>query len=248
MTQLHIKDKDVCVPGELLATGMDYIPGMGAYRKEDKIYANRVGLVSINGRALKLIPLCGPYMPKRDDVVIGKVTEVTPNGWRIDTNCSISGLLNVRDASNTFVSRSTNLTKILDMGDYVCARIFNIMGTKTIDLSLRGQGLHKLKDGMILRYSPNKFPRIIGRAGSMVSMIKHATKCQIFVGQNGLIWISGEPDMEYVAKQAFEMIEQKAHTSGLTDRVKAFLQEQCPEWDGQVGSAPQDEQKQEDGD
>ena len=224
MSQLFVQDKDVVVPGESLAEGMDYLPGPGSYRKGDLIVANRVGLVSVTGRAIKLIPLSGPYMPKRDDVIICKVTDITLNGWRLDTNTPSSAMLSVRDATNTFIVKGSDLTKILQIGDYLVGGVIQVTTQKLIDVTLRGPGLRKLASGQMLKFSPNKFPRIIGRQGSMVSMIKRATNCQIVVGQNGLIWMSGEPAMEVIAVEAIRFIEENAHTSGVTERVKKLLE------------------------
>ena len=224
MSQLFVQDKDIVVPGEPLAQGMDYLPGPGAYRKGEAIVSNRVGLVSINGRAIKLIALSGPYLPKRDDVIICKVIDITLNGWRLDTNTPSSAMLSVRDATNTFISKGSDLTKILQIGDYIVSGVIQVTTQKLVDVTLRGPGLRKLPSGQLLKFSPNKFARIIGRQGSMVSMIKRATNCQIVVGQNGLIWMNGEPAMEVIAVEAIRLIEENAHTSGLTDRVKAFLE------------------------
>jgi exosome complex component RRP4 len=58
----------------------------------------------------------------------------------------------------------------------------------------------------------------------MVSMIKKATDCKIVVGQNGTAWISGEPEMEVITVNAINMIEEHSHTSGLTDKVQAYLE------------------------
>jgi len=224
MSEIVVEEKAIATPGEVLANGMDIIPGNGTYRKDDMILANRIGLVSINGRSIKLIPLAGPFMPKRDDVIICKVTDITLNVWRLDTNSAFNAMLNVRDATNSFVKKSDDLRRILKIGDYIAARIFQVSTQKLIDVSLKGPGLRRLGGGQIIKYSPNKFPRIIGRAGSMVSMIKRATGCQIIVGQNGLIWLTGEPEAEVIAKEAIKTVEQYAHTSGLTDRIKTFLE------------------------
>ena len=58
----------------------------------------------------------------------------------------------------------------------------------------------------------------------MVSLIKRATGCKVIVGQNGIAWISGEPEMEVIAVNAIKMIEEQAHVSGLTDKIQAFLE------------------------
>jgi exosome complex component RRP4 len=56
-------------------------------------------------------------------------------------------------------------------------------------------------------------------------MIKQATNCQIIVGQNGLIWVQGNPKEEALAIQTIKKIEKEAHTPGLTEKIKAFLGE-----------------------
>ena len=56
-------------------------------------------------------------------------------------------------------------------------------------------------------------------------MIKDETKCDIIVGQNGVVWVKGDPKMERVAEKVINMIEDQAHTSGLTDRVRNMLSE-----------------------
>ena len=86
MDKVNVKDKDVVVPGEVLATGMDNFPGIGTYRDGENIIASRLGLVNIDGRTIKLIPLSGRYSPKKYDIIICKVVDVSISGWRLDTN------------------------------------------------------------------------------------------------------------------------------------------------------------------
>jgi len=93
-----------------------------------------------------------------------------------------------------------------------------------IDVSMKGPGLRKLRGGQFLSVTPAKVARIIGRHGSMVGMLMAATGCDIAVGQNGVVWISGEPHMEVTVAKAVHMIERQAHTQGLTDRIKTFLE------------------------
>jgi len=45
------------------------------------------------------------------------------------------------------------------------------------------------------------------------------------VGQNGVVWVKGDPEMENIARKIILMIEREAHTSGLTDRVRDTLLE-----------------------
>jgi exosome complex component RRP4 len=60
----------------------------------------------------------------------------------------------------------------------------------------------------------------------MITMLKKETGTDIIPGQNGVILVIGRnPDNERTAVEAIYMIEREAHTTGLTDRVKAMIVE-----------------------
>ena len=103
MSKIIAKDKDISVPGETLAIGMDVLPGQGTYREGEKIIANRLGLVTIDGRTIKLIPLSGRYIPKTGDTIICKVIDVSFNGWRLDTNSAYSAMLPLKEIGRAHV-------------------------------------------------------------------------------------------------------------------------------------------------
>ena len=224
MSKILVNDKEISVPGEALAIGMDILPGAGTYRDGEKIVANRLGLVTIEGRTIKLIPLSGRYTPKTGDVIICKVIDVGFNGWRLDTNSAYSAMLSMKDATSDFIARGANLTQYYDLGDHIVCKIINVTSQKLIDVTMKGPGLRKLKNGRVIEVDSNKVPRIIGKQGSMVILIKEGTNCNITVWQNGLIWIEGEPTNELLAIQTIRKIERESHLSGLTDKIKEFLE------------------------
>ncbi|MBS3100923.1 RNA-binding protein [Candidatus Woesearchaeota archaeon] len=224
MSKIIVQDKSIAVPGETLAVGMDMLPGSGTYREGESIKANRLGLAVIDGRTIKLIPLSGRYIPKTGDTIICKVIDVSFSGWRLDTNSAYSAMMSMKDATSEFIARGANLTQYYDLGDYVMCKIVNVTSQKLVDVTMKGPGLRKLRGGRVIEVDPNKVPRIIGKQGSMVIMIKDATKCNISVGQNGLVWIDGEPLNELLAIQAMRKIERESHLSGLTDKIKDFLE------------------------
>lgn len=227
MGKLIAQERTVVVPGEKLAEGLDYLPGNGAYRKEDAILAGKLGLMTLDGRAIKIIPLSGRYMPKRNDVIIGKVIDVTISGWRMEINCAYSAMLSMKDATSEFIARGADLTQFFNLGDIIVAKIVNVTSQKLVDLTTKGPGLRKLYGGRIIYVNCNKVPRIIGKQGSMVSLIKNATGCKIIVGQNGAIWLQGEPKNEVIAIEAMRKIEEESHVSGLTERMTEFLEKTC---------------------
>ena len=221
-----VKDKDIVTPGECLADSLDYLPGQGTYREGDNVFSSKLGLCSVDGRALKIVPLSGRYMPKRGDTIIGRITDVIMSGWLMDTNTPYHAMLSMKEGSSEFIPKGANLRKFFDFGDYVVCNITNVTSQKLVDVSTRGPGFYKLNGGRVIEVNTNKVPRIIGKQGSMVSMIKNATGCKITVGQNGLVWLSGEPEKEFIAVKAIKMIGENAHTSGLTDKVKVFLEKE----------------------
>lgn len=224
MGKINVKDKDIVVPGETLAVGMDNFPGQGTYREGENIVASRLGLAQLDGRTIKLIPLSGRYIPKKFDTIICKVTDVTVNGWRLDTNSPYQAMLSMKEATSQFIERGADLTQFYDIGDYIVGKIVNVTSQKLVDISMKGPGLRRLKGGRMIEVASNKVPRIIGKQGSMVSMIKDATGCNISVGQNGLVWIDGSPEGELLAIMAIRKIEEESHLSGLTDKIKEFLE------------------------
>ncbi len=224
MGNMLLSDKSIAVPGEAIAEGVDFLPGSGAYRDGNAIVASRLGLVYVDGRLIKLIPLSGRYIPKRGDTIIGMVTDLTFSGWMVDTNSAYHAMLSVVEGTSDFVERGANLTRYHDIGDYIVTKIINVTSQKLIDLTMKGPGLKKLIGGRIIHVAPTKVPRIIGKQGTMVTMIKQSTGCRITVGQNGVVWVQGEPEMELKAISAIRKIEEEAHTTGLTESVKEYLE------------------------
>lgn len=226
MEKLYVKDREIVVPGDLLAEGLSFLPSGKAFRENDKIYASTVGLVSIRGRVIKVVPLAGKYMPKKGDVVIGKITNIGYSGWILDINSPYTADLNIGEAVTEFVDLAkTDLSKFYDIGDYVLAEVINISEGKFVKLSMKKRQFRKLKGGNIIQVSPTKIPRIIGKAGSMIKMLKELSGCEIVVGQNGIIWIKGTPEKEALVAKAIKKIERESHLIGLTDKIKVLLQE-----------------------
>lgn len=222
--KLLVKNKDIVVPGEVLAEGMSYLPSQGTYRNKNDVIASKLGLTSIDGNVIKIIPLSGRYLPKKGDVIIGRVSNIHISGWAIDTNSAYSAMLSMKDATSDFIRRGADLTRYFDVDDYIVTKIFNVTSQNLVDLTMKGPGLKKLEGGRIVKVSPSKVPRIIGKQGSMVSMIKQATTCNIIVGQNGVVWVKGiKPQDEILTVETIKKIESESHISGLTDRIKEFL-------------------------
>ncbi len=216
------KKRKVVIPGEVIASGEDYLPGEGAKREGNDVIATRFGLAEEAGRMIKVIAITGAFIPRRNNVVIGRVTDITFHGWLVDIDSASAGFLPVEE-SPRFVNKS-EMDQFLDIGDVIAAKIWSVK-SKGIDLAMRGKGLGKLEGGFIFRVIPNRVPRIIGREGSMINLIKEKTGCDITVGQNGWIWIKGENlDAEIKARKAIEFIAEKVHVEGLTEKMEEYFE------------------------
>ncbi len=220
-----MQERAIVTPGEALAIGMDFLPGENTYRENEQIFSKVLGLVNVSGRVIKITALSGPYVLKTGDKIIGKIIDIAFSGWRIDTNTAYSAMLNVKDATSRFIRKEEDLSRILAIGDYVVVKIINVTSQNLIDLTMKEPGLYRITGGRIISINSQKVPRVIGKKGSMVSLVKDKTGCDITVGQNGLIWLKGTPEGEYLAEQAIKMIEMKSHQEGLTEKMEKFLNE-----------------------
>ena len=216
---IYVNEKDLVVPGEVLAEG-DYYSGRGTFEEDGKVCSKLLGLVSLRNKKVSVIPLKSKYLPKKGDVVIGKIQDVRFSMWEVDLNSPYSGIL---PASEVFGRDKKELSRVFDVGDVLFLRIVDVDEVKKVKLGLKGRGMGKFKGGIVVDIAPTKVPRLIGKKGSMINMIKNKTGCKIVVGQNGLVWVKGSDDMEQLVREIINLIEREAHTSGLTDRVKNKL-------------------------
>jgi len=221
------KPRQITVPGEIIVSGTQYLPGEYTRREGQDIIATRYGLLEQNDRLFRIIPLSGVYLPRIGNTVIGKVIDITFNGWLLDINSPYHAFLTLAECRG-FISKKEDLSAIYNFGDMISTKITNVK-SKGVDVTMKDKGLHKLDEGMIITVNSNKVPRVIGKAGSMINMIKTETGCNIIVGQNGVVWIRGEnAAQELLAKEAIKMIVEKSFTDGLTEQVSSFLEKHRP--------------------
>ena len=216
---IYVENKDLVIPGQVLADD-EYYSGRGTFKENGKVCSSLMGLVSLRNKKIRVITLKSKYVPKKGDVVIGKINDVRFSMWDVDINSPYSGIL---PAFEVFGREKKELNKVYDVGDVLFLRVVDVDEIKKAKLGLKGRGMGKFKGGIIVDIAPTKVPRLIGKKGSMINMIKDKTKCKIVVGQNGLVWVKGDGDMEQLTKNVIHLIEAEAHTSGLTNKIKNKL-------------------------
>ncbi|MEO3993793.1 MAG: exosome complex RNA-binding protein Rrp4 [Desulfurococcaceae archaeon TW002] len=228
-TQTEQKVERVFVaPGDKLGEG-DYkiLTPTTAYRVGNSYYSSVVGLLELNTleKSLKVIPLKGSYYPKVGDVVVGIVSDVGLTNWELDIRAPFPGILYAVDYLGRAVNPSKeNLKDFLDVGDVVVGKIEVFDRTRNPVISTKGKEFGKVVNGALAEINPVKVPRLIGKKGSMQSLIESETNCKLVIGNNGRVLILCE-DKQYedIVVRAIRKIEVEAHISGLTDRVKEFI-------------------------
>ncbi len=198
------------VPGEVVTEERVKL-GPGVYVRDGKVVAKTVGLAEIKNGVARVIPLEGKYVPKVGDSVIGIIVDVKIPGYDVDINSPYTAFL-PKDAVEGDV----------DYGDVVVATVKYVDEVRNALL----ENASVLKGGELIHIIPSRVPRVIGRNASMITLLKSKTGAAILVGANGRIWIHG--GHSDVAKEAIFKIEREAHTSGLTDRITKFLDDNIP--------------------
>ena len=221
---VYFQKREVVVPGQLLAEGR-YRSSFGTYDEDGKIFSSLVGLAELRGNTVKVVALEGAYIPKEGDLVIGTITLVAGNNWKINIGGPYGASLHANNALRR--PYSDDISEYMDMGDVIAAEVIAFDRGSGPFLGMKGRGLRVLQGGMILEVSPAKIPRIIGRRGSMINMINDHLNIETMVGQNGRIWIrASSTEVLRLAIKAFTTIEAQAHTSRLTDRISEMLVEE----------------------
>lgn len=224
-SELLVNERELVIPGQILAKGLDYLPSSGCFRANDEVKAKLLGLVRLKDRFVSIVPLAGVYIPKPGDGVIGFVKDMQTTLWVIDINSPYDSIMVLAQAVDEYIDlNKTDISMFYDIGDVIYAKVLSVSKSKSVHLTMNDYRARKLIGGRIMKITPSKVPRLIGREGSMIEMIKDKTKTQIIVGQNGIVWLKGEK--EALAVEAVLTIENESHTVGLTDRISELLEKE----------------------
>ena len=116
------------------------------------------------------------------------------------------------------------------VGDLVVAKVIAFDLTRDPLLTIKESRLGKVTKGTLVEITPTKVPRVIGKKGSMLKILKDYLNVEVVVGKNGRILVIGEEgEREAIAALAIKKIEREAHVSGLTERIKRFIEQSLRE-------------------
>lgn len=89
---------------------------------------------------------------------------------------------------------------------------------------MRGTRYAKLPSNLIIRINPMKIPRLIGKEGAMINLIKSESGCDVIIGQNGIAWINGDAEKKPLAIEAIELIQREYYDPNLSEKVRELFE------------------------
>ena len=213
------------LPGDVISNGSSSLK-QNVILEGDKLVSTTIGFTEINDGAVDVIALTGLYTSEVDDLVIGKIVSHNALSWEVDINSSYRAMLPASDIFGKDYSPSRDdLSLKLITGDIVLARIVNSDSRRPL-ITINGQNLGKIDDGELIKISPAKVPRLIGKHGSMIQSIEESTGASITIGQNG--WVIFKSDNPISLKNAIASIKMAdliLHDDNLEEKIQNMLDE-----------------------
>ncbi len=214
MSEQKILRKKIVVPGELVTEERKRV-GAHVFVENGKVYSDCLGIAYPDSETAAVIPLHGKYVPKRNDLIVGVIVSETFAGYIVDINSFYY----------SFVPKEM-LREPLKKGSIISAKIVDVNEINEADLD----DVRVFYGGEIVDMLSVKVPRVIGKEGSMLAIIKHWSRSNLAVGRNGRIWIKGG-DVGLAVK-AIKKIEAEAHMSNLTNTIEDFLKNEHKKEEG----------------
>ena len=213
------------IPGDIIIAD-DCRPGQNVILEGNRVMSTAIGFSEIEDNLVNVTPLTGLYTPKTDDLVIGKIISHNALSWQVDINSYYSGILTASDIfGKDYSSSRDDLSLKLKTGDIILARIANVNSRDPL-ITIVGENLGKIDSGELIKISPTKIPRLIGKHGSMIQTIEASTNATITVGQNGLIILKCDNSTGLKkAIASIKMVGMAQHDANLEEKIQNILDE-----------------------
>ena len=200
--------KKLVIPGELISQERKRLGG-NVFVANGKIYSKVLGITELDDEKASVVPLEGKYMPQQEDVIIGVVNRVVFAGYGV----------NINSFTESFIPKSA-MREELKIGDLISAKIENVNELREANLDFP----RRMFGGEVVEVIPVRTPRLIGKNGSMLELLKQGTGCDIVIGKNGRVW-ARNGNLPLLRKVVI-FINDNSYKSNLTNAVEAFFKEE----------------------
>lgn len=197
--------KKIVIPGEVVSKETKKL-GSNVSIVNGQIVSTVLGLLYESNGFVSVVALKGKYSPRMNDVIVGIINGENHTGYNVEINSFYDSFISKKDFRDQ-----------LKIGSIVSAKVSNVNELNEVDLI----NPRVFFGGEVIKISPVKIPRVIGKNGSMLNVLKKFTRCNLLVGKNGFIWLkNGNVDL---AIEALRKIEREAHLPNLTNKITNFL-------------------------
>ena len=217
------------IPGEIIfEDGDGFMKGYGVTTRDKSIISTVRGKVEVVGKLVVVNPLTSIYSPNVGDIVVGRISQVQKQKWKVQIGTSV--LADLRLSSiylpDSEIRRRTtaderNMRQYFDVGDLICAEVQNV--SNEISLHTREQHPKRLHHGILVEVPS----RLIKRVPAHMDTISYMeSKFNIIYGLNGSIWISPIDDSgdHYISRIRANIILLATYNQLIfTDKLRKLL-------------------------
>jgi len=144
------------LPGDTISGS--YEPAQNVILNDNRLLSTAIGFCEINDNEASVSPLTGFYIPRSDDLVIGKIKSHTSMVWEIDINSYHVGILPAFDIFGKDYNPSKHdLSSKLNVGDLVAVRIVSGDTARDPLVTISGENLGKIDSGELVKVSCKNF-------------------------------------------------------------------------------------------
>lgn len=197
--------KKIVIPGDLVTEERKRL-GIHVFVENGKIYSDCLGITDTESATASVIPLQGKYIPYAGDLIVGIVKSEKHSVYEVDINSIYSSYMSKRDIRET-----------LKPGAIISAKVDSVNEVNEASIS----DIRIFYGGEIVEVSPVKVPRLIGKNGSMLNVLKSGTQSSLLIGRNGRVWVKNGNIK--LLKEAIKKIEDEAHLRNLTNTMEEFM-------------------------
>lgn len=178
-------------PGEVISQDTSFMRGHGTYMEKGVQVASVAGYVTRVNRLITVTPLRQMYQGAVGDTVVGRITRVQTNRWKVDVNSRLDAELRLSNIQlpggeqrRCNVEDERDMRALLTEGDLVCVEVQKICDDGLLRLAARNIKFGKLSQGTLLAVSPSLIVQDKQRM--------HDLPCgaRVVFGANGYVYIT----------------------------------------------------------
>ncbi|GAA5871977.1 hypothetical protein JCM1840_004762 [Sporobolomyces johnsonii] len=178
-------------PGEIIADAGRWMRGHGTYVQDDKVLASVAGTLERVNKLVSVRPLRTKYRGEVGDLVVGRIIEVGPKRWKVETRASQNAVLMLSSVNlpggvqrRKLESDELQMRTFFQEGDLLVAEVQAFFADGAMSLHTRSLKYGKLKNGQLVTVPP----ALIVRSKSHFHSLPYGV--DLIIGLNGYIWVS----------------------------------------------------------